>query len=336
MGDIVKHNGDGDLAAPASGNFLQMVVEAARDTTVNAEKMQAMANLAIQLQTHEQRQQFSKDKVAALMDMPTISKRGRIVIPGRDGRPAREQGRFAKFEDIMAVVKPILAAHNLVISFRTGSEGPMVTCAPVLTHRNGYEEVGDFMKFPIDNSGSKNPTQGVGSAASYAKRQAAKAALNIVEQGEDDDGMGTGDTQFVAMDGKAMRLLAAANRAVAEGKYPEWFPAQNAADRGWLVQTGHHALLGGAPVELAGGDQPEQPSNPPPGSGSRADDDAARKWVDSYLTQVIACETLDALVQLQEDERRSINRVKEGYPDLNREIIAEHSKAYDRLTEGGA
>lgn len=235
--DVAVHQGGGT----ESGNMLALIVQGAHDPTVDAQKMVTLADLAIKLQDRERETEFRQAKVAALLEMPTIGRKGQIL-----NKNGGVQSRYSKFEDIMRVVKPILARYRLVISFEVGQAGNQVTVRPVLTHANGYEEKGDTMPLQIDTTGSKNSTQGAGSAASYGKRHAAKAALNIVEVDEDDDGQAAGGAKGRELNEQEERLVSDGNAAAKKGgdRYTEWFRDEiTAAERGWLVTSGKHAEM---------------------------------------------------------------------------------------------
>lgn len=301
-------------------NMLAMIAEAARDPTVDAQKMVTLADLALKLKSSEQQEQFNRDKVAALIEMPFISRRGQIVIPGKDGKPDRVQSRFAKFEDIMRVVKPILASHNLAIDFKVGhSDKGMVLVTPVLSHRNGTTEAGEQMAFPIDTSGSKNNTQGVGSASSYGKRQSAKAMLNIVEVDEDDDGQGAGGAFVVQMNAEQAAIIREAEGRAAQGgeAYQQWFDALPPDQRGWLVVSGHHEQLKPKPKAAQGGGQTKR---------------TPEQLVDAYVAKTQNCQTLDQLREFQADPgtQRFVDGVR-GTPALFSRITDANAAAYDRL-----
>lgn len=237
-GALVEHRQDQtrELAAPANaGNILAMVLEAARDPNIDAAKVETMANLAMRMKDREQEEQFNRDKIAALMEMPSIAKNGAIL-----NKQGGVQSRYSKWEDIHRIVKPILERHNLAISFNVGHSGQMVTVQPILSHRNGYVEKGGEMVLPIDTTGSKNGTQGAGSAASYGKRHTAKAMLNIVEHGVDDDGQsaGGGSADPYDMLTDAERRLVDEGRREASGgleSYAAWFKALPPDQRGLLA-----------------------------------------------------------------------------------------------------
>lgn len=181
--------------APVSetAKMFALVIEAARDPNVDAGKMTSLVDLQMKMMDYSKQEEFNKDKIAALFDMPRIAKNGAIT-----NRTGGVQSRYSKFEDIHKAVMPILRKHNLVISFNVGNQGQMVTVQPILSHVNGFVEKGEQMALPIDTTGSKNGTQGAGSAASYGKRHTMKAMLNIIEDGEDTDGRAMSELEIEA------------------------------------------------------------------------------------------------------------------------------------------
>lgn len=228
---------------PAGGQtqverMFELVVGAATNPDVDPGKMTALVDLQIRMMDYQKSEEFAKAKVAALMEMPTITKRGAI----KNGR-GEVQSRYSKFEDIQAVVSPILFRHGLVINFEVGQAGNQVTVRPVLTHRNGYVEKGEAMPLAVDTTGSKNATQGAGSAASYGKRHAMVAALNLRIDGDDDDGRGAG--RIAPRPAHETNLINAAQESASKGAaaYTAWFQSLTTAEKGWLAFSGEHERL---------------------------------------------------------------------------------------------
>lgn len=239
--DLTTTNQPPAVQPSESDRMLAMIHDAATNPDVDAQKMVTLADLAIKLQDRERENEFRRAKVAALLETSQlrISRRGAIL----NGKGA-VQSRYARFEDIHALVVPIFARHNLAVSFEVGQAGPQVTVRPVLTHANGYQEKGDAMPLAIDTTGSKNATQGAGSASSYGKRHTLKALANIVEDREDDDGQAAGGGGR-KLTQQQEQLLNVARQAAGNGtdSYAAWFAGCSGAERGWLVYEGHHDQL---------------------------------------------------------------------------------------------
>lgn len=95
---------------------------------------------------------------------------------------------YAPLEDIVEVIRPILAQHGFSISHRTEwPEKGWVKIVGVLSHRQGHARQSEFLT-QADNSGSKNAIQALGSAISYGRRYTTNDLLGIVTRKLDNDG----------------------------------------------------------------------------------------------------------------------------------------------------
>ena len=321
-----------DIAVDSqSSNMLAQIIEASRNPEVNAEKMEAMANLAIRLQDRELQQEFNRDLNAAILEMPVITKTGQIKIPGKNGAPDRVQGTFARFEDLNRVVKPILARHNLTITFKLRSDDLKPECAPVLRHTNGHVDQGEFLAAPVDSSGSKNNTQGVGSTTSYLKRYTMCAALNVITEGEDNDGSGG---MVVLPNERQNVVIEEAEAASKAGNYQEWYSKQSPKDRAFLVQTGKHSELGGAALPSPKGEIPTgavPPPAPEPEPEPDEGDGKAKRWAEKYIASVKGVQSLDSLTILRDENAKALEKIQVEFPRLHLKIANAHSEATERF-----
>lgn len=114
---------------------------------------------------------------------PQIVKRRQIDLGGGKGP------LFASLDDIMAVIKPILADSGLSVRFSAGmTDGGQLTATCFIRH--GRHEESSEVTLPVPSQMRVNDTQKMGAALSYAKRYALCAALNIVVTDEDSDAHG--------------------------------------------------------------------------------------------------------------------------------------------------
>lgn len=213
-----------DRPRPPMEVMFQSLVELAKDPSVDAGKMTSLVELQMKMMDYSKQEEFNKSKIAALQEMPSITKRGEILNKERG-----VQSRFSKFEDINKVVKPILARHNLAISFNVNHNSQAVTVQPILSHTNGHVEKGGEMSLPLDTQGSKNGTQGAGSSTSYGKRYTMVAMLNLIEDGTDTDGYET-----ILID------EGAAAASCGTEAYERWFKDQKREDKIKLHASGKH------------------------------------------------------------------------------------------------
>jgi hypothetical protein len=346
MNQVAKAGQGEQLPATQSATLLSQIIAASANPEVDANKMEQMANLALRLQDRERETQYAQDFAAAVMEMPRISKRNEIIIPGKDGRAARVQGKFASWENIDKVIRPILARHNLVLTFRIGqAEAGAVAVTPVLTHTSGYREVGDAMRVPADTSGSKNNAQAVGSSSQYGKRYAACAILNIVTEGEDRDGTSY-PLATDELNDRQQRKVEEAYQAHKDGNYQTFWNKQTAPDRELLIVRGVHAELTGAPQlpgprtvpeEIAGAatptPEPEPEPEPQADQGEPATKRSASQLVEDYEKRVDACKSTDELMDLQRDPKvtRWLAQLKDRDAELFDRATTASSKRYATL-----
>lgn len=178
-----------DLTAPAPAAsettaIISMIERAARDPSVDIEKMERL--MLMQERAFERSAKAAYSAALAVMqpELPSVKERGGI----RD-RAGKVQSTYALWEDINDAIKPVLAKHGFAISFRVSHPEGAIAVTGVLIHEHGHSEE-TTIRLPHDGSGSKNAVQAVGSSVSYGKRYTASALLNLTSHGEDNDGKG--------------------------------------------------------------------------------------------------------------------------------------------------
>ena len=68
----------------------------------------------------------------------------------------------------------------------------------IIKHSLGHSEVNDLYA-PPDDSGNKNAIQSIASRDSYLQRYSLKGSLGLVESGDDDDGVASGDLPLMKL-----------------------------------------------------------------------------------------------------------------------------------------
>lgn len=327
------------------GAMLDRMMAMAKDPAVDAEKFRVIAGVVKETREDAQRQQFYQAKASAMLDMPVIDKRGKIIIAGKNGEPDRVQGTYAKWPDLQRAITPVLAAYDLVLTHDVDHEGTVVTVTPVLAHRNGFVERGGQMALPLDTSGGKNNTQGAGSAASYGKRHTSIAMLGLRLEDSDDDGWLTATADEPLNDQQARRVEEAEARwQDGPEVYEQWFQRLEPKDRAWLIQTGRHAQITGSHAgqliaKAAGADPaPRQAAKAAADTGH--DTTTPAGWTAKYEEDCGSAPDLDTLARIQAKGAKGIERLKAAEPDLHARAIKAGSDAYGRLsgidqTDGG-
>jgi hypothetical protein len=180
------------LPAPPTGDpFLALIRELSVDDRVDPVKLAAIFDLKRGLEADRAKLEYVMAFSAMSDELPVITKKGQIK-----NKAGQVQSKYARYEDIQRIVKPILRRHGFTVNHeQTPDNSAEMVLTSFLMHRGGHSQKSTF-RAKADDSGSKNDVQGLGSIASYAKRYNVVALLDLEMQGEDDDGqMATAMTQ---------------------------------------------------------------------------------------------------------------------------------------------
>lgn len=186
--ELVKQNGGAiDVTEAGSATALLAVIAmAARDPNVDVGKMERLLAMQERVLADQRREAFAGALARLQARLPQIAKNGRIVVKGT------LRSRYASIEDIDVAIRPLLAEEGFALSFDEDSAAPdarsfVMSCR--MSHRAGHSET-KRITLPLDSSDFRTAIQSRGSTTSYARRYLIKMHLNLVEQGEDDDGQG--------------------------------------------------------------------------------------------------------------------------------------------------
>ena len=163
------------VAVSDASALVAMIERAARDPAVNIEKMERLYDLHRQSVERHARTEFLAAFSALQSQLPAVARGGR----------GHNDKKYARFEDVIGAVRPLLVLHGFSLSFRTSQGDGWLRVTGVLGHAAGHVETTD-MTLPADTSGSKNAVQAWGSSTSYGKRYVALSLLGMAT--EDDDG----------------------------------------------------------------------------------------------------------------------------------------------------
>lgn len=183
MTDLVQR----EVAMPdvqQEASFLQVIERASRDPAVDVDKMERLLAMHERMTARQAEVAFNSALAEMQTEFPELPEHGSIK-----NKNGGVQSKYVLWEDLNQIIKPILTRHGFALTFRTGNEGGKVTVTGILSHRQGHS-VQCTMQLPLDDSGSKNGVQGIGSSTAYGKRYTASALLNLTSRGEDNDGQG--------------------------------------------------------------------------------------------------------------------------------------------------
>lgn len=178
-----------DAAPVAASNeataIIQVIERAAMNPEVDIDKMERLLQMQERVLDRQASADYNSAMAAMQMEIPSIAERGKS-----------HSGKYAKLEDIVDTVRPIMQKHGFAVSFRVNTVERGIEVTGVLMHRGGHREETTMM-LPADTSGSKNAVQAFGSSTSYGKRYVLCALLNITTRDEDDDGVAAAPTRSV-------------------------------------------------------------------------------------------------------------------------------------------
>jgi len=150
--------------------------------TTDPDKIEKLWNLHQSALAIEARKEFFAAFAAFQSEMPAILK--------------EKQGmnyKYASYEDIMRVARPILQKHGLATSFAQSENETHLTVICRVSHTGGHTEETPFtlpkdgQKMTKDGRPITTLAQAQGDANTYAKRYCLCNALNIVLGDQDDD-----------------------------------------------------------------------------------------------------------------------------------------------------
>lgn len=177
MNAVVQHEPVNLPAVSESAAIIQVIERAAMNPNVDIDKMERLLQMQERIMERQARAAYMSALADMQPDLPEIPENGK----------GHGNIKYALWEDINELIKPVLGRHGFSLSFRTGQTDGKIIVTGVLSHREGHSEE-TTMHLPTDTSGSKNAVQAVGSSTSYGKRYTAQALLNLTSRHEDDDG----------------------------------------------------------------------------------------------------------------------------------------------------
>lgn len=168
---------------PEQRSLLTAIMDVARDPRLDVGKLEALMRMQFELETRQNERAAIEAFTRVSAKMPRVKKNGTIDM-GTKGSFA-----FARWEDMDAVIRPIITEEGFTLSFNSAmKEGGGLIVTGELMHRSGHVRTATI-PLPLDQGPGRNNLQAVGSTLSYGKRYCAEMLLNIVREGQDDDGI---------------------------------------------------------------------------------------------------------------------------------------------------
>lgn len=150
-------------------------------TQENVGALEKMLGLYERMQDRDAERQFAVAFAALQAEMPAIQ--AVRAVPAKDGTL---KYKYAPYEDIMEQARPMLLKHGFTVRFSTDVQEGRVIQECTLQHIGGHKVSNRFGARIGNGPPGSSDAQGDGAAATYAKRFALCAALNIVIERDSD------------------------------------------------------------------------------------------------------------------------------------------------------
>lgn len=167
-----------------AGAIFQIIERAARDPSVDIEKMKELMAMRKAMQAEASELEYDQAMSAAQEEMQPIR---------ADANNPSTKSRYASYAALDGAIRSIYTKHGFSLSFDTGDGAPegciRVVCR--VAHRAGHRER-PKLDMPADGKGAKGgdvmtKTHATGAAVTYGKRYLLGMIFNLAV-GKDDDG----------------------------------------------------------------------------------------------------------------------------------------------------
>lgn len=174
-----------------SGALLIMIERAARDTTIDIDRMERLVNIHRDMEMRQAEKAFNAAMSAAQAELLPVAK---------NTSNTHTRSKYADLAAIAEAAMPIIHRHGFGLSFSEfkSQEPNCMGVACHVRHASGYGERHEF-NIPIDSAGSqgkvnKTNTQAYGSTFTYGRRYATCGVFNIATKDDRDGNAVSGET----------------------------------------------------------------------------------------------------------------------------------------------
>lgn len=171
-----------------SSMILSALIDLAKDPTIEIGRLEKLMSLQERLEDRQAEKLYSTAIAKFQGECPTIQKSKKVKFESSSGKTT--QYNYSPLDEIVSVIKPILAKNELSYSFDIippEKGGTLATLQTKISHAGGHS-VTSSLQFPeVHDDQRMNASQRRKSAISFAKRAGLENALGIVTTEEDDD-----------------------------------------------------------------------------------------------------------------------------------------------------
>jgi len=163
--------------------MIESIAALASSPNVDPEKLDKLLDIQIKMMDRRAEMLFNEALARIQAQVPRVAENGKIK-----NKDHKVTSTYMKYEDIDKAIRPLLQQEGFsLLHDRTEKDGKMIV-KTTLKHSQGHSE-SVSIPLPYDQpNGLKNAVQAAVSTFSYGKRVNVCSLLNIVAEGEDDDG----------------------------------------------------------------------------------------------------------------------------------------------------
>lgn len=162
-------------------DIISVIDKAMSNPDMDVVKIQQLLDMQERIMSKQAEIDFNNAMAKLQEEMPVIKQSASINHSGR------MIAKYAKYEDIDRMIRPIYVKNGFSLSYDSVYNGNVVEYRGTVHHVSGHSQNATIV-LPSDSSGSKNQVQAMGSTLTYAKRYLITMLLNIITTNEDDDG----------------------------------------------------------------------------------------------------------------------------------------------------
>lgn len=167
---------DKQIEVVKENSLLSIIERAAMNPDVDVLKLEKMLDMQERVMNKQAEIEFNQSMARLQPRIPAIKKTA-------EGHKIK----YARYEDIDRVVRPLYTDEGFSISFdQRKCEDSSTEYTATLSHVDGHYRTANI-SLPDDDTGHKNAVQARGSTTSYAKRYLISMLFNIVTEDEDND-----------------------------------------------------------------------------------------------------------------------------------------------------
>jgi hypothetical protein len=166
-------------------NMQDALMQIVQRSDIDPERLEKFLDLQIKMENRQAEQAFHAAMSAFQGECPIIKRTKKTDFESKSGGKVKYD--YSPLDEIVFIIKPILAKHGLSFSFDLKEGDKTSTLFIDISHKDGFCKRFTYPFDTIHDDGRMNLSQRRKSALTYAKRGGLESALGIVTSGEDDD-----------------------------------------------------------------------------------------------------------------------------------------------------